>query len=132
MLIRVFPPHYQLVYISFDISSFSVISYSSKVPLLHGKSDCFASQNSRFCIAKPKGSLFNKTIFTKTRWFFCACFQHLKESHYFNNFWLGLLYLLKNLCNYLSKRLLSAAFYYARCRPMNLGCPCFCEYLFSI
>ena len=27
MPIRVFPPHYQLVYISFDISSFSVISY---------------------------------------------------------------------------------------------------------
>ena len=27
MLIYVFPPHYQLVYISFDISSFSVISY---------------------------------------------------------------------------------------------------------
>ncbi|BAU17426.1 hypothetical protein PIOMA14_I_0918 [Prevotella intermedia] len=28
MLIRVFPPHYQLVYINFDISSFSVISYT--------------------------------------------------------------------------------------------------------
>ena len=27
MPIRVFPPHYQLVYISFDISSFSLISY---------------------------------------------------------------------------------------------------------
>ena len=27
MLIRVFPPHYQLVYINFDISSFSLISY---------------------------------------------------------------------------------------------------------
>ena len=27
MPICVFPPHYQLVYISFDISSFSVISY---------------------------------------------------------------------------------------------------------
>ena len=27
MQIRVFPPHYQLVYISFDISSFSLISY---------------------------------------------------------------------------------------------------------
>ena len=27
MLIYVFPPHYQFVYISFDISSFSVISY---------------------------------------------------------------------------------------------------------
>ena len=27
MPIRVFPPHYQLVYINFDISSFSLISY---------------------------------------------------------------------------------------------------------
>ena len=27
MLICAFPPHYQLVYISFDISSFSLISY---------------------------------------------------------------------------------------------------------
>ena len=27
MLIYVFPPHYQLVYINFDISSFSAISY---------------------------------------------------------------------------------------------------------
>ena len=31
MPIRVFPPHYQLVYINFDISSFSVISYFSFV-----------------------------------------------------------------------------------------------------
>lgn len=30
MLIRVFPPHYQLVYINFDISSFSLISYRMK------------------------------------------------------------------------------------------------------
>ena len=30
MLIRVFPPHYQLVYINFDISSFSLISYILK------------------------------------------------------------------------------------------------------
>lgn len=28
MPIRVFPPHYQLVYINFDISSFSLISYT--------------------------------------------------------------------------------------------------------
>jgi len=30
MPIRVFPPHYQLVYINFDISSFSLISYGKK------------------------------------------------------------------------------------------------------
>lgn len=29
MLIYVFPPHYQLVYINLNISSFSVISYNS-------------------------------------------------------------------------------------------------------
>ena len=34
MLICAFPPHYQLVYISFDISSFSLISYIVRgVPL---------------------------------------------------------------------------------------------------
>ena len=31
MLICAFPPHYQLVYISFDISSFSLISYNTFV-----------------------------------------------------------------------------------------------------
>lgn len=31
MPIRVFPPHYQLVYINFDISSFSLISYYMKL-----------------------------------------------------------------------------------------------------
>ena len=35
MLIRVFPPHYQLVYINFDISSFSVISYTRCYSQLH-------------------------------------------------------------------------------------------------
>ena len=30
MPIRVFPPHYQLVYINFDISSFSLISYNTR------------------------------------------------------------------------------------------------------
>ena len=75
MLIYVFPPHYQLVYINFDISSFSLISYVLKVPLLHDKSGCFASQNSRFCIAKPKGSLFNKTILQKRGGFSVLAFN---------------------------------------------------------
>ena len=43
MPIRVFPPHYQLVYISFDISSFSVISYRPKAALLQCKTAAFAS-----------------------------------------------------------------------------------------
>ena len=37
MLIRVFPPHYQLVYINFDISSFSLISYDVISIKLRGK-----------------------------------------------------------------------------------------------
>ena len=43
MPIRVFPPHYQLVYINFDISSFSLISYFSKGPQLHDNRGPFAS-----------------------------------------------------------------------------------------
>ena len=34
MLIYVFPPHYQLVYINFDISSFSLISYDVNLTLI--------------------------------------------------------------------------------------------------
>ncbi len=34
MQIRAFPPHYQLVYINFDISSFSLISYPTTSPKL--------------------------------------------------------------------------------------------------
>ena len=52
MLIRVFPPHYQLVYINFDISSFSLISYIAKVPVSHRKTYAFAVQNNRFGNAK--------------------------------------------------------------------------------
>ena len=43
MPIRVFPPHYQLVYINFDISSFSLISYTAKAAVLQGKTAAFAT-----------------------------------------------------------------------------------------
>ena len=43
MPIRVFPPHYQLVYINFDISSFSLISYTVKAAVLHRKTAAFAT-----------------------------------------------------------------------------------------
>ena len=43
MLIYVFPPHYQLVYINFDISSFSLISYRAKQPLLERKTIGFTT-----------------------------------------------------------------------------------------
>ncbi len=36
MPIRVFPPNYQLVYINFDISSFSLISYEGTFVLSRG------------------------------------------------------------------------------------------------
>ena len=44
MLIRVFPTHYQLVYINFDISSFSLISYLVKVLRLQHKSTAITTQ----------------------------------------------------------------------------------------
>lgn len=37
MQISAFPPHYQLVYINIDISSFSVISYMMKASFQHGE-----------------------------------------------------------------------------------------------
>lgn len=49
MQIASFLPHYQLVYISFDISSFSLISYVVKHNLLLGKRLCFARQKTTFC-----------------------------------------------------------------------------------
>ena len=60
--------HYQLVYISFDISSFSLISYVPKVAVLHGKSVGFALQKSRFRNAKSKLSFFLQIIFTKAEY----------------------------------------------------------------
>ena len=50
MPIRVFPPHYQLVYINFDISSFSLISYKAIVALLQGESVGFAQQKLSFLL----------------------------------------------------------------------------------
>ena len=44
MLIYVFPPHYQLVYINLNISSFSLISYTVKAAVLHCKRAAFAMQ----------------------------------------------------------------------------------------
>ena len=45
MLIYVFPPHYQLVYINFDISSFSLISYIVKALRLQRKNIAIATQH---------------------------------------------------------------------------------------
>lgn len=38
MQIRAFPPHYQLVYTNFDISPFSLISYTVAFRILHKES----------------------------------------------------------------------------------------------
>lgn len=57
MPIRVFPPHYQLVYINFDISSFSLISYEEKEPHLQAERAPFTTPFGPDCIhnkmAKP-------------------------------------------------------------------------------
>jgi len=47
MPIRVFPPHYQLVYISFDISSFSLISYKGTFVPIHGYNCTFTIVNTQ-------------------------------------------------------------------------------------
>ena len=44
MQIVPFLPHYQLVYINFDFSSFSLISYTTKTILSHRKNPLFAPQ----------------------------------------------------------------------------------------
>ena len=49
MPIRVFPPHYQLVYINFDISSFSLISYSLTPYVPSQKRAYFAAEEAPFC-----------------------------------------------------------------------------------
>ena len=48
MLIYVFPPHYQLVYINFDISSFSLISYRVIWRILPHKTIAFAGEKDFF------------------------------------------------------------------------------------
>ena len=67
MLIRVFPPHYQLVCANSYASSFSVISYVAKEPVLHGKRASFALQNRHYYNAKQFLSLFTDKIFTKRK-----------------------------------------------------------------
>ena len=52
MLIYVFPPHYQLVYINFDISSFSLISYFSKEQVLQSDFTNNIMRKILFCISK--------------------------------------------------------------------------------
>ena len=54
MQIVPFLPHYQLVYINFDFSSFSLISYILKAALLRRKTMSFTMQKSRFRITKQQ------------------------------------------------------------------------------
>lgn len=54
MLIYVFPPHYQLVYINLNISSFSVISYTSNVQLTLNSSKYLVHFCSLFSIISQK------------------------------------------------------------------------------
>ena len=70
MLICAFHPHYQLVYTSFDFSSFSLISYLAKAMLLHAKSieittqkQCFLKQTKLRPLHKANGV--NKQLYRK-------------------------------------------------------------------
>ena len=51
MQIVPFLPHYQLVYINFDLSSFSLISYTVKVALLKLKIGTFATQKRTYAFS---------------------------------------------------------------------------------
>ena len=55
MQIVPFLTHYQLVYANFDFSSFSLISYVLKVPLLHGKRATLGSSFGLFYNVVPAG-----------------------------------------------------------------------------
>ncbi|APW34680.1 hypothetical protein BWX40_07470 [Prevotella intermedia] len=48
---------------------------------MHGKSGCFALQNSRFRNAKSKLPFFVGIIFTKRKRFFSICLMQQKENH---------------------------------------------------
>ena len=77
MQIISFLSHYQLVYISFDISSFSLISYVAKGRLLHLKRASFTSQKGTFYNAKGRLLFFDsELILHKTR---------SLTFHYYNN-----------------------------------------------
>ena len=65
MQIASFLPHYQLVCISFDISSFSLISYTVKEAVLHGKTASFEMQNNIFLIILLVKSLCRTSSFEK-------------------------------------------------------------------
>ena len=49
MQLASFLPHYQLVCISFDISSFSLISYTKQRVVLWKVTGCFMENNVSFC-----------------------------------------------------------------------------------
>ena len=57
MPIRVFPPHYQLVYINFDISFFSLISYRAICMLLQDDLHAFPAQFACFGRIIARGAM---------------------------------------------------------------------------
>ena len=87
MQIRAFPPHYQLVYINFDISSFSVISYRAKGRLSHLKRASFTMQKGIFY--RVKAHLLFSMYESLLQPFLCPFpFHNERVSlplHYYNN-----------------------------------------------
>ncbi|WP_238319760.1 hypothetical protein [Prevotella intermedia] len=53
-----------------------------KAAVLHGKSGCFVSQNSRFRNAKSKLPFFLGIIFTKTMIFFCIFLKRQRGNQF--------------------------------------------------
>ena len=87
MLIYVFPPHYQLVYINLNISSFSVISYSRKGRLSHLKRASFTVRKGIFY--RVKAHLLFSMYESLLHSFLCPFPFHNKRVsrplHYYNN-----------------------------------------------
>ena len=87
MPIRVFPPHYQLVYVNFDIFSFSLISYSAKGRLSHLKRAPFTTKKGIFYHVKVH--LLSPIYESLLQPFLCPFSFHNKQIslplHYYNN-----------------------------------------------
>ena len=87
MQIVLFLPHYQLVYVNFDFSSFSLISYALKGRLSHLKRASFTMRKGIFC--RVKVHLLFSIYEYLLQPFLCPCSFHNKRVslplHYYNN-----------------------------------------------
>ena len=81
MQIRAFPPHYQLVYINIDISSFSLISYIAKVWFLFFECcvvaiclECYRNPSAAFwqSVRSRRGLIYRARIYIFATHFVCV------------------------------------------------------------